>query len=308
MNLPVYYDYSNIMNAAQSPAGVHVANTTLHSFYVRYLLQKAMSVFTWDMPKEWSASFFLYVLYCNGVVCVLDHDDFGVIPQFCTLTGYNVFYQPVSAIVTNPCFDESLTLKIGDECEIIKLMPDFGGIMDLVNYYADMLALCSEGAAINILNSKLAYIFACRDKTAAESLKKMYDKVASGEPAAFADKRLFNDDGSPAWDSFTQDLRANYIAGDILEDMKKWEDKFCADLGIPNLGSNHKKERLISDEANANNIETASRAEMWLEFLKEQCKKVSERFNIKLTVDWRHDPTEEMEVHNAIDTISNGAI
>ena len=48
--------------------------------YSRYLLQKAISTFTWDMPKTWSRSYFLYVLYCFGRLAIINTDKFGVIP------------------------------------------------------------------------------------------------------------------------------------------------------------------------------------------------------------------------------------
>ena len=220
MNLPFYYDYKNARNSTINPSTVHVRDTGLQRYFARYLLQKTISVFKWDMPKTWSKNYLLYTLYCWGYVAVINTDKFGVIPQQCTLGGFDVFYQPKFATVANPLLRGILNPVIGKQCELLRLQPDYGGVMDIVNFYADMLALSAETASTNLLNSKLAYVFASNGKAGAESFKKLYDQIASGEPAAYIDKNLYRDDGTPCWNFFNQNLKQTYIAGDILNDMR----------------------------------------------------------------------------------------
>lgn len=290
--IPAMYDHINVTNAAVSPSTVHCRNTGLAQYFRRYLLQKAMSLYKWELPETWDKNYFLYVLYCWGYIAVVNTDKFGVIPQGCTLTGYNVFYQPTAAIITNPLIKRTLTPRIGQNCEIIKLQPDYGGIMDIVGYYADMLALCAEAAGVNLLNSHLSYVFAASNKTAAESMKKLFDKIASGDPAIVIDKNLFTSDGKPTWQPFEQNLKSLYITSDILSDMRKIEAMFDTDIGIPNANTD-KRERLVTDEVNANNVETISKCSMWLESIKESVKKVNSMFSIDIKVDWRF-PVETM--------------
>lgn len=283
---PVFYDYNNAVNSMISPSTMHVRDTNLAWYFRRYLLQKAIAVFKWNLPKEWSQNYILYVLYCWGYFAVVNTDKFGVIAQACSLAGYDVFYQPTKAIISNPLLTGILEPKIGTQCTLVKLQPDYGGIMDKVNFYADMLALSAETAGTNLFNSKLAYVFASGSKQDAESFKKMYDNIASGEPAQFVGKNLFNEDGSPNWTMFNQNLKQSYIAGDILEDMRKWELKFCSDLGIPNSNT-EKKERLITSEVESNNVEVKLWADLALESLKKSCEEANEMFGINMSVDWR---------------------
>lgn len=288
---PTYYDHINICNASVNPSQIHVNNTGLNRFFERYLLQKAMSVFEWKMPKNWSKDYFLYVLYCWGFISVINTDKFGVIPQGCSLKGYDVFYRPTKVVIANPLLNGIKDLTINEECTLFKLQPDYGGILDIIQFYANMLALSAETAGTNLVNSKLAYCFRAADKATAESFKKMFDEISSGKPAVFIDKHLMNDDGSPSWDTFAQDLKGNYIAGDILNDMRKWEMKFDTEIGIPNANT-EKKERLISDEVNANNFETKSKCELWLEELKDAAARTREMFDIDISVDWRKSLNE----------------
>ena len=283
---PIFYDYNNAVNSIISPSTMHVRDTNLAWYFRRYLLQKAIAVFKWRMPESWAKNYVLYVLYCWGYIAIVNTDKFGVIAQGCSLAGYDVFYQPKRAVIANPLLSGILEPEIGTQCTLLRLQPDYGGLMDKVNFYADMLALSAETAGTNLFNTKLAYVFASANKGAAETFKKMYDQIASGEPAVFLDKDLFNEDGSPNWQMFNQDLRNSYIAGDILDDMRKWELKFLTDLGIPNANTD-KKERLITSEVESNNVETYLWADQALESLKQGCQEARDMFGIDLDVDWR---------------------
>ena len=244
--IPFPADYINAANSVISPSSVHCRNTSLSLYFQRYLLQKAMSVFKWEMPPEWSKNYTLYTLYCWGFFAVVNTDRYGVIPQACGLRGYDVFYQPTNAIITNPLLSGTLEPRIGLQCELVRLQPDYGGIMDIVTYYADMLALCAESVGMNLVNSKLAYVFAAENKAMAETFKKLYDQIAAGNVAAVIDKQLFRDDGKANWQMFNQNVGQNYIADQVLSDMRKIEAMFCTDVGIPNANTD-KKERLITD-------------------------------------------------------------
>ena len=287
---PYYYNYINAETSQVTPSTVHVKDSGLCRYFTKYLLQKAMSVFEWDLPETWNKDYFLYVLYCWGYVAVVNTDKFGVIPQGCGLKGYDVFYAPTHAVIANPLLSGILEPRIGTQCELLKLQPDFSGILDLVGHYAEQMALASQSVSVNLLNSKLSYVFTAKTKALAESLKKMYDQIASGEPAVVIDSRLKNAaDGEETWKAFEQNVGGNYIVTDLLADLRKIEAMFDTEIGIPNANTD-KRERLIQDEVNANNIETFSKCAMWLENLQDACKRVNDMFGLSISVRWREIP------------------
>lgn len=294
LSVPMDYSNKNLYNAAISPSTVHCRNTNLQFFYRRYLMQKAISVFKWDIPDTWDKDYFLYTLYGYGYCAVINTEEFGVIPQWGALGGFNVFYRPTYVIITNPLIKGMKKPTIGIDCTIIKLQPDYGSITDLVNYYADMLALCAESVGINLINSHVSTVFPAANKTLAESYKKMYDKISGGEPAVVVDKNLFSDTGEPVWTPFQKNLQQEYIADKVLADMRKIEAMFDTDVGIPNANTS-KRERLITDEVNANNVETATRCELWLDNLKKSCERTKDMFGVDISVDWRVDPKTEIK-------------
>ena len=292
--IPAMYDTKNLFNSMVSPSTVHCRNTQLQRYFRRYLMQKAISVFKWQLPDTWDKDYFLYTLYGYGYCAVINTEEFGVIPQWGALGGYNVFYRPTYVIITNPLIKEMKRPTIGIDCTIIKLQPDYGSITDLVNYYADMLALCSESIGINMINSHVSTVFPAANKAMAESYKKMYDKIASGDPAVVVDKNLFDDTGKPVWTPFQANIKNEYIADNILADMRRIEAQFDQDIGIPTANT-EKRERLIVDEVNSNNVETAIRSEFWLEQIKKSVEETNTMFDTEISVDWRVNPKTDID-------------
>lgn len=258
MDMPITWDVVNLINASYTPSSVVKTHNNAFRFFCRYFWQKAVNVFKFDLPETWSHRLFTFALFGNGCVAIVDGGNkFGVIPQWGVAGGFNVFYDPLYLQIANPLLPDltGRQLEIGKDCAAIHLTPDWQGIGDLIGFYAEKCALAAQAVDVDLINSKLAYVFAAKDKTSATSFKKMFDDITTGNPSVVVDKKLFNDDGTPNWQVFTQNLKQTYIVSDVLSDLRKLEAEFDTKIGIPNANTD-KRERLISDEVNANNVET----------------------------------------------------
>ena len=291
MELPISFDQQMIESSMFNPTATMTSNVFLTRYFVRYLLQKVISVSKWDLPKNWSDKYFLYALHACGNVVVFKTDKFGVIPQHCTLAGRNVFYQPSRAIVSNPLIDKNLDLQIGDNCVLFTMTADYGGVYDLVNFYASLMSLAVESFCANTFNSRLAYVFAASGKNMAESMKKAADDVLSGKPYVVADKALFGPDGKLNAELFLNNLRQNFIAPELFDMLKDIENKFNKAIGLPAAYS-LKKERMLTGELDSSNTEGQSRYKMWLDGWKKSCTDVKNMFGIDVAVRLRGDDNE----------------
>lgn len=306
MNPPYYYDYLNAKNGMINPSTIKVRNTSLARFFEKYLLEKAISRFKFTLPKEWAENYFQYVLFCLGYIGVINTDKYGVIPQDCTLSGYNVFYQPSRILVTNPLLKSDMDLVIGYNAEIIKLQPCYSGIMDIVEYYGEMMALTSASLGVNILNSRLAYVFLADTPSVAESFKKMTDRILSGEPAVVVDKKLRDGiDGDFKIEFFNNALKNNFIATELMSVLRDIERQFCNEVGIPNYDET-KRERISVDEVNMNNEETYSMCQLWLETMHEDIERVNKMFGTDISVELREEKKGGMS--SGIENNANGAL
>ena len=290
MTTPYFYDVVNLAQSSVQPGEIHSQNTGLVYFFRRYLMERAMSVFRWKMPKDWEPAYVGFCVFGIGFVAIINTDKFGIIPQHGTLGGRGVFYQPTHVCIANPLINSAVMPRINRDCALIRLRPDYGGIMDLINDYAEAMALTSELFSLNTLNSRLSFIFGAKDKRAAESYKKGMDELYSGKPLTVLDKSLLGDNGEPSWQLLLQNVGQNYVAGEALENLRRLECKFDNEIGIPANLATQKKERTISAEVEANDVETYTRAALWLENLQEGCERARKMFGIELSVDWRVDP------------------
>ena len=219
---------------------------------------------------------------------MVNTDRYGVIAQQCSLRGYNIFYQPRQVIIVNPLIRKTLEPIIGVNCTLLRLQPDYGGVWDIVSYYADQMALTAQSFGVNALNSKLAYFFLTDDSKLGQSLRKLYDNYSKGEPAVVADKRLFLENGEERY-KFEQ-VQATEPGNllDLLNVLKQLDIMFDNTIGLPNVSST-RRERELTTELAANNLNTRALASTWLEQLKKTVAETNDMFGISISVDWRFD-------------------
>lgn len=263
-----YYPYSVMSDrmAEQSPSTVHTKNTFLFNYFLKQLLQELKSVYIVDVPFNWDKDYFIETVLLDGKCAIIDtktEDElhFGVIPQQCNLSGFNVYRRPSKACIANPLIrNRKHVYEIDRDCTIIKAFSDFSGFYDLLSYYADLLSLTTESVGVNLLNSKLSYIFLAKNNASAESFKKLYDTIQAGNPAVVVHKSLFDKkNGNELYGFLNQNLNQNNISSDLMRLYANIYNQFRTDIGIPNVNF-EKPERALVDEVNANNIQTMSKA------------------------------------------------
>lgn len=298
---PVDFQSINIYNSMIDPSTVHVNNTVVMNMLRRYLLQRVFAVYDFGgIPDTWDKDYFRYVLFVFGFEAIINTDKFGVIPQYCTLDGRrNVFMQPSRVLIANPLIRGNVNPRIGVECSLIKMQPNYSGIWDLVSYFASMMAVTLETAAINTWNSKFSWVFTGDNKAEAEGMKKMFDQLGN-QPAVFVSKNMFDEEGNPKWQMFNQNVRENFIGLDLQEAFTKWNNMFDTFIGIDNANY-EKSERLNVDEVNANNAETRALCSIWRDCIAEGLDTANKLFDLNLSVELRQERKEQEVADNDID-------
>lgn len=300
-----------------TPKGGAPYNAPLFLYFKKYLLQKCISVFKFTYPENWSRDqirHFRNVLFTAGYIGVFEDKKFGLVALQCSFLGQNLFYSPKKILVSNPLLN-GVEKTIGKDCVLFTLQetPSFGdlyfnpastSVLDIVDYYAEQMALASQDLNANLVNSQLSYVFTTDNKASAEAFKKMFEMIASGEPAVVQDKNLLLEDGTPAWQAFQQNLGQNYIANDVLTSLATLNDQFCSLVGIPNANL-EKKERMITDEVNMNNTETNCLSDLWLENMQICCDEVNAMFGVDMRVEKRYNDYVPNKQEDSEDEISD---
>ena len=298
MYIPLNYDHINTIEGSYQPSVVKYRNNQVFDFWIRSLFQRACSVVEAQLPEEWTGSvkdFLYYCLFRFGYVPVWYSAEYGYTFQPGNLSGYNWYYQPTTALIANPLLKQSLELKIGKDCEILKLTPDYRGIWDVICYYAEKLSLLDSAINMSLINNKYAFFLGARNKVAGQALKKMLDLIHKGEPAVVYDMKLLNDptdkvEPFQVWER--SNLKNNYLTTDQLKDFQTLINNFDSEVGIPTIPY-EKKERMVASEADSRQIDSQSRATIWIETLNSSADAIKKIYpDINLSFKLRYEAKE----------------
>jgi len=299
MYTPFNYDKINMMSGMYSPSPVKNKNNKSFDYFVRCLFQRATTVFEWELPEEWEGTvkdFFLYCLFRFGYVAISDFDKYGIGFQPCGLKGRDFYYQPTNVLINNPALDKTLDLKLHEEAELLKLSPDFRGIWDVLEFYAEKLSTLDNAIQMSLINNKFAFFLGARNKSAGQALKKMLDLVNKGEPAVIWDMKLLNDptDKEMPFQEWKRDnLKNTYLTTDQLADFHTIMSDFDAEIGIPTVPY-QKKERMVVDEAKSKEADGKARSITWYECIESSLVDIKKLYpDIKLSCKMRYETEGE---------------
>ena len=241
---------------ATRPSDVDGVLNSAAMYYRYYLLKKLFGRFDFRIPDSWDKDYMLDALFMEGYFIVTDTEA-GIVPLRCGLTGINIYNHPTTAVVANPVLG-NFDRTIGVDCALVQLQANYGGVYPMINRYATMLAMCDSSIAVNLMNTKAAFVFGASNKAQAETFKKMYDQITCGHPAVFMKDGL-NDESI-----YTFHVKENYIADDIQLLKRKLVNEFLTEIGINNTNLD-KRERLTNDEVNANDQEVIANIQHWID-------------------------------------------
>ena len=248
-----------------------------------------------EKQYAWDIDALKYALFFIGYMGVFESKKYGVVPQPGTIAGYGLQYQPTGFIVNTPYFQFGRPLRIGIECELIKLTPDYTGVFDIITKYAAELKEIDTSIKAAARGSRFAYALIADSDKSARTMKAIREKIINGDDVIIDEKVVRNkaDADRLPWYQFDRDLKQNYILGDLLEARRNTLVDFYREIGVRMLDD--KKERMITGEVAAGNAETFIRSEVWAEALKTSIAKVNAMFGTQLQMEINEPDMPGME-------------
>lgn len=289
------YALQNVFDGTITPSAVK-NNSYAYSFWCRALYQRLCSRIEFNLPENWNRAkdFFEACLFARGFVAVFNTDEYGVTFQPANISGYDWFYQPTKALVSNPKLSKEFT--IGTDCSLIRISNDYMGITSIITYYAEKLATLDGAVNMAIINSKFAYVLGAKNKAAARSIEMIFDKINKGEPTIVYDKALTEGLGDEDPFEFIDrsSLKNSYITSDLLNDWSTLLKNFDNEIGIPTAPA-EKRERMISDEVNSRQADCNARISLWDECLRNSIDETNKMFGTNITYRFKtYDVNEEV--------------
>lgn len=297
------YGYGGIYNRYAGFAESENYNVIDRDYWRKSLFQRMRALFTFEgLPEggknqvQTDYDAFVYALFTLGYLAVFESKKYGIVFQPCTLNGYGLQYQPTGVLVATPYFHFDRPLRIGEECELIKLTPDYSGVWDIVERAAEELMYNDVAIRLSSINARFAYAIAATDDKTARTIKAIMKRLANGEAGIVYDaklnKQLPGGDSDVPWMQFDRDLKKNFLLPELLEARRTILTDFYRELGVQS--ANDKKERVNVIDSTAFQAETFNRRQVFELSLNKSLERVNRMFDLNISFKY-NEPKEVNE-------------
>lgn len=282
---PIFYEQANLYEGLQSPSTYKSRSNASFWFWFRQLYLRVMGNIDFDFNNKFLPNvedYLIFVLLIRGFLGFAKSNDVGLFGQMCGLTGYTFYFQPAKFIVTNPMWENSKEFEIGNTGALVRCMPDYMGIYDILTYYAEKLSNMDNSIDMSIINSKFAYILGANSKSGIHALKTMVDKINRGDTSVFFDKRITPTKDGQTFEYIELFSKDKYILDLLLADRETLLNDFDTEIGIKSLPYN-KKERLTADESNIKEEDAKTKLNVMIETINDDFRVVNELFGVNFS-------------------------
>lgn len=259
---------------------------TANDYYDRLRLI-GLSLFEWEnLPESCNQKFLEETLFLYGRALFIYDDELGFLNMRCTPSGkLNNYDEAVSYTAYSTIYNKQF---MRDDCVLIRNNYLERPTDITVMLFASRLTTAERTIDVNINAQKTPVLIRCDEKDRL-TMKNLYKQYEGNEPFILGSKAL-NVEGIKVLKT-----DAPFIA-DKLQIYKRdlWNECLTF-FGINNANSD-KRERLITDEVNANNEVISINAEAMLLTRLEACKQINAKYNLNVNVKMRNLKEEPEEI------------
>lgn len=237
----------------------------------------ALNLYEWEnLPEGMESRHIEHALLHHGQAFFYEHEHLGYICLPCSNSGQmNIYGEPTVVMVSGHGFSENKHIMDG-----VRILnnPRIMATDITLTYYCTKLAQIDSTMNTNLIQQKVPFIFAT-SKENEFTIKNLYAKMYSGEPAIFVDQSLLTN-GELNIQSVS--CEAPYIIDKLQQHRFEIEKELLTFLGINT--TIEKKERLLVDETNANNEQITLNVEIGLRERERACEEINERYGLDIHV------------------------
>lgn len=258
---------------------------TFRSLYDRYRLI-CMNEYVWEgLPDGIEARHIERHLFHKGYACFFRDPEMSFMCLECDTGGeVNVYGDPLFYRAHGFNYQRRVSR---DDCVLIRNNLLALPTEPFVMHYVNKITEAERTMDVNVKACKTPVVFACDDKDVL-TFKRIFQQVDGNVPAIFADRAL-NLDSITAFQTGVK-----FMGNELMDYKRAVESDLLTFIGQDNTPVD-KKERLITDEAEANNQLIASFADLQLRARQEACKAINEMFGLNISV--------RQNVEKAVETV-----
>ena len=248
--------------------------------YYNRLQLLARSVFKWTgLPNGIPEKFIERILFEFGVCVFFDHPSLGLMVAKLTQKGTINYYDEPASVQAYGTGLDPVDIDF-DKCVLIRnndmMLPT-----SLTNFlYASRLTEVERTLDVNIKAQKCANIIQCNDKQLL-TIKNPIKKWKANEPFIVADKKL------DLSEMKVLNTASPFVSDKLLTYKHDLWNEYMTFLGLNNVNTD-KKERLVVDEANANNQLIEASFNVMYKQRKLACEQINAMFKTHINVEARN--------------------
>lgn len=278
-------------STAESDINANLNNSTYNFYFTRaYLL--VTNLFKWEgLPDSIEKRFIENTLFWYGELAFFNSSKYGLMVAKCNQSNLlNIYDVPISwKCYGNNGFYEDVK---NENCAIIRnnniSVPSFNLIDNYCVRISDLIRTCDT----NVYQQKRPKIYTC-DESQRSVLKNVLMKTQNNEPYIVGNKAIdlntFN-----ALDNSTP-----FVAPELYDMAQRYFNEMIGVFGI-NTANTQKKERLISDEVNANNQLNMFSVDTMLATRQYACDEINKKFGLNVSVELRESSTPNIPKEGVI--------
>ena len=260
---------------SKSTKADNLNNQTFYDYYSRIRLL-ALSLFEWTgFPDSISVRFLEQSLFEMGKAAFILDKTKGYLALKCTPSGeLNVYLDPIKLTAYSTNYNQEFILDEG--CVLIRNNYDMLPTEPTIRLFAQRLTNVERTLDTNIHAQKTPILILCDDKQRL-TLKNLYHQYDGNEPFIFGDKSMNPD--------MVKSIKteAPFLADRLMVYKRDIWNECMTFLGINNANTD-KRERLITDEVEANDQLIQMSAQTMLLSRLEACKQINKLFGLSVTV------------------------
>lgn len=269
-------------------------------FYEEQLYRELSHMFEWKgLPQTVPQDYLESNLVRNGKVLFYYNEDIGLDVLRAEAVGYNRHDLPTTArtviSTTNQEIQPQIVRTIKRLADSESAIEDFNELTDgvlinnmahgqscreIVEHFAERLALVQQAFDTNLMWQNVPYIFQTDSADTKLSVEKLFDDIFTGKPFIIVDKHLLasNQDrtGAPSG--------IQYIGKELMDTRNEIMMKFRETVGISTSGVD-KAERVNTLEVTSNAQYTKTVLQIMLEQRKIACENINAFFGEDISVD-----------------------
>lgn len=286
----------NVTNKADNVNLTQYMNQKTCVDYFQRLKMIATSMFEWKgLPDTVSERFLEETLFNNGCAVFCDDNIREINGQLTGGRGLIVSRVVPSGELNH--YDESTKYRatatgfdreyLKNDCVFIRNNCDCIPTADTIQLFVSRLYECERSIDVNIKGVKTPTIIVCSEEQRL-SMKNLIAKYDGNEPFIFGTKEL----DLKGITSIKNDVP--FVADKLMSYKHELWNDCLSFLGINNTNES-KKERLITDEVNANNEMIEICGSAMLKYRQLACKEFNEKYGYNISVDYRNKKEEILD-------------